>query len=296
MLTGPAAVTVDATPTFTWNAVPGANRYDLWVNDLTTHVSQVIRQSALATPAYTPTASLPTAQYQWWVRAISTSVTGPLTGSWSAAQTFTLGGAPVLLTPGASTNDTTPTFSWTAVAGAASYEIWVDRVGVQSAIISQAGIAGTSFTGVTALPVGNHRVWLRAIGTDGTIGNWGPAFNFTIAASDLKSGEILSPELDMHEFLNTLDQEILALMHRPMYGKRDQGSRVEERYDRQADRHLLAPKNNDAIQVPTSSKIESTHVTPRHLRSAQTFEHSIIEDFESLDYILAHTDNPDWDV
>jgi len=182
------------------------------------------------------------------------------------------------------------------VEGAASYEIWVDRVGIQSAIISQTGIAGTSFTGVTALPLGNYRVWLRAIGADGTIGNWGSAFNFTIAASDANSTESLNPELDMQEVLYTLDQEILALTRRPFSRHADREFRVEERKDRQTDRHSWSPENNHAIQVPTSLEVESAIVMPLDFGSGETTAHSIIDDIDSLDYILAHADDPAWDI
>jgi len=294
VLTGPAAVTVDSTPTFAWNAVTGANRYDLWVNNLTTGTNQVIRQTALTTPTFTSGANLPKGQYQWWVRAISTSATGPVTGSWSAGQVVTIGGAPTLLTPGASTSNMTPTFTWTAVQGAANYQIWVDRVGGPSAIINQSGIAGTSFTPVMPLPLGNYRVWLRAVGTDGTIGNWSAAVNFSIVLNDVTDDGSILPETELLELVTALDEEVLTFVNQRPERAREQKS-VAQRLQTQSsevdpfvspDRNLLSVTSL-SLSVPENRG----QSVPMQTRSV---DH--IDDLESLDYVLSQVDFQAWDA
>jgi hypothetical protein len=56
--------------TFNWNAVAGADYYDLWVNDLTTGKSQVLRNAHIVGTSLT--GSLTGGhKYQWWVRALA---------------------------------------------------------------------------------------------------------------------------------------------------------------------------------------------------------------------------------
>src|SRR5207237_8324148 len=40
---GATGTLISLTPSFTWNAIPGATRYDVWVADLTTGQSPVLR-------------------------------------------------------------------------------------------------------------------------------------------------------------------------------------------------------------------------------------------------------------
>ncbi|MFO0864200.1 MAG: hypothetical protein U0744_06015 [Gemmataceae bacterium] len=63
----------DVTPTFTWTATSLAARYDLWVDNLTTGASQVIRQTSLVATTFTPVANLPYGSYRVWVRAFNGS-------------------------------------------------------------------------------------------------------------------------------------------------------------------------------------------------------------------------------
>src|SRR5205085_4421860 len=84
ILLGPNTVTEGAIPTFTWNGVPGADFYDLWVNDTGTGQSPVLRNSHVAVTSFSANLTLGHL-YQWWVRALNTS--GNMS-SWSAPATF----------------------------------------------------------------------------------------------------------------------------------------------------------------------------------------------------------------
>src|SRR5205807_1273763 len=89
--------------------------------------------------------------------------------------------APTPITPAGTINSTTPTFSWSAVTGAALYDLWVDGLSpFQSQIIRQQNIAINSFTQGAALAKGSYRFWVRAINANGNAGNWSGEVDFTI--------------------------------------------------------------------------------------------------------------------
>jgi F5/8 type C domain/Fibronectin type III domain len=80
-------------------------------------------------------------------------------------QTITLA-APTPVSPTTSTNDTTPTFSWSASPGATSYNLVVDNLTDGGTPINQSGIAGTSLTPITPLTPGKLYRW-KVRATDG---------------------------------------------------------------------------------------------------------------------------------
>ena len=140
-LIAPGGNTNDHTPIYTWNKVPGATWYKLWVNDAT---GNVINQwytaanagcaagAAATTCALTPTTTIATGSAKWWVRTWNSSGSGP----WSNSSAFTVGAAlppaaATLNSPEGQVNDSTPAYSWNAVAEATWYRLWVrDSTGV----------------------------------------------------------------------------------------------------------------------------------------------------------------------
>jgi len=166
-------------PTFTWNAVTGADHYDIWVQNVQT--GQVLRNQNVTGTTWTPAGPLtPNAKYNWWVRAID-SVNSP--GPWSATQTFT---AYVLPTPtpigptGAST--TLPTFSWNAVAGADHYDLWVQDAQTGQVLRNQ-NVAGTTWAPASPLIRGHgYTWWVRAVNNTGIAGAWSAGLSFTVPA------------------------------------------------------------------------------------------------------------------
>ncbi len=84
----PAGMTSVNPPTFRWSAVADAARYDIWVDDLTTGQSQVLRKIDAGGTSWNPPAALTTGHsYRWWVRALSTNDTA---SSWSNPLDFML--------------------------------------------------------------------------------------------------------------------------------------------------------------------------------------------------------------
>jgi uncharacterized protein YkwD len=175
---GPSSPTANVTPTFTWTTSAGAVRFDLWVNNLTTGQTQVIRQP-LSTNSFTPTvaAALKAGSYVAWVEAFDGT---NQTRGWSASYYFTITApaAPSQLAPTGSTSNATPTFSWSAVSGATTYELWV-QIG-QTRVIDQQGLTTTSYTPSAALTKTSYRFWVRATNAKGDVGNWSAEADFTV--------------------------------------------------------------------------------------------------------------------
>lgn len=167
----------DAAPQFSWQIVAEATVYELYLHNGT----DVIHQTGLTQTSWTPLPALARGEWTWNVRARNAAgVASP----WSNTAHFSTSGLTQLLTPSSSTTDTTPTFIWQSVTGASQYVLQVDNQTTgTSQIIRENNLTSSSFTPVTALPVGEYRAWVRAISTAGTVGPWSAQFDFTITTS-----------------------------------------------------------------------------------------------------------------
>jgi len=151
-------------PVISWTAVQDAVRYDIWVNNVTTRTSQVIRQQNLPTTSYQSPVDLGAGVYRVWVRAFSAADAGALAGFWSTPVTFAVL-PPVTLnapTAGGGFNDL-PRFSWNAVPGATHYELWVSQGATPNVpVLRDLFVTGTTRTATIPLPDGEYAVWVKA--------------------------------------------------------------------------------------------------------------------------------------
>ena len=178
---GPLNATFDRTPTFQWTAVTGAGQYEIVVRQ--PRLGTQVFKTFVATNSFTAPVAMADDTYRWQVRAIGTLGHSSV---WTTPATIIhVGGRSTLLTPSGAGNDTTPTFTWGAVDGAATYQLFVTRIDVVTpGIINVTGIVGTSYTPMAALPLGTYRAWVRAISTTSEIGPWSYRVDFTIASAD----------------------------------------------------------------------------------------------------------------
>jgi hypothetical protein len=179
--TAPTLPTFERRPTLSWSALPGAATYRITVKNLNTGAIVHAVSNIVATMWSVPQ-DLATGPYQWWVSAVSAD------GYQSAIPqkiSFYVGGRPTLLTPtAASTTGNLPVFTWTAVTGAATYELWVNRVDVSAAgVINVTGLTSPQFTATSALAAGTYRVWIRAVSGTGEISIWSAAVDFFVEAN-----------------------------------------------------------------------------------------------------------------
>ncbi|MEZ6131775.1 MAG: Calx-beta domain-containing protein [Planctomycetaceae bacterium] len=170
----PATSAFNTRPQFTWQPTSGAASYDIYLHNGTSAIQQTGRTGT----SWTPSTALAGGDWTWWIRAVNGSgVAGP----WSSPNTFSTSGSTALLSPTGTTSDTTPTFSWQSVTGAVRYIIQVDNLttGTQR-VIREDNLTGSSFTPTTALPSGNYRAWVQAVGS-GSFGPWSRRLDFTIS-------------------------------------------------------------------------------------------------------------------
>lgn len=164
-------------PQFTWQTVPFAATYTIFVQNRATGAT-VLNQAGRTGTSWTPGTTLARGDYRWWVRGVSAS--GVL-GSWSVPMDFNVGGKPIVLTPTGTTGNQ-PQFSWSNVQDAATYQLWVSRLDVPSVVINQAGLTATNFTPGAALAAGTYRVWVRAVSTGSVVSDWSNFVDFTVAS------------------------------------------------------------------------------------------------------------------
>jgi hypothetical protein len=199
----PATTTTTDRPTFTWaSPISGAAGYDIWVDRVSstgaTLQSQVLRFSTstgsttsaaypLAAAALTPGQS-----YRWWVR---THFGGSSYSAWSSAKDFSIAAlaAPTAGAPTSGTLLTTdrPTFTWNPVSGAASYDLWLDRVSGSGATLQSqfrritiaGGLSSHTLTALQALtPGSSYRWWVGAVSSNGQVTTWSVGQIFTVTA------------------------------------------------------------------------------------------------------------------
>jgi hypothetical protein len=194
-LISPSGTIADGTPTYTWNAVAGATWYYLWVNDSTGNkIKQWYTAADAGCPdgtgncSVTPTIELAVGAGAWYIQTYSPAGYGP----WSAAMNFVLSyplpGVATLVSPSGATADTTPTYTWNAVAGATWYYLWVnDSTGNKikqwyTAANSGCpdGTGNCSVTPTTVLAMGVGSWWIQTYNGAG-YGPWSPPLGFTIA-------------------------------------------------------------------------------------------------------------------
>ena len=166
----------DTLPRIRWSAVQGATSYAYWLSDRTRRISGLYRNFRYypLTEFVPPTALLP-GNYSLEVRAQR-----PTVGAWTTIN-FTVGETsnPVVTDPDATT--AFPTIAWTAVTGAATYDLTVtDTLG--NPVSSKTGLTKTSDSQVFS--PGTYRATVQAKNGGGSnVGTASPEFEFTVASN-----------------------------------------------------------------------------------------------------------------
>ncbi len=137
----------DNRPTFRWTEPAGAASYQFY---LRAPNGSVVNLSGLTEGSYTPGEDLQEGRYSWWVRPFTDDGRA---GFWSERGETWIGGRPTVLTPIATTTDAAPTFTWTSVEGAESYEVFLNRTDVAEHILRTPDIPAATF---------DHQFWTRA--------------------------------------------------------------------------------------------------------------------------------------
>jgi hypothetical protein len=75
----------------------------------------------------------------------------------------------------------TPELTWSALAGAVKYDLWIDNRGTsQSQYVRNTNLTGTSWTSPAELPMGAYRAWIRGIDAGGVAAQWSVFVDFIV--------------------------------------------------------------------------------------------------------------------
>lgn len=173
----PTGTNTNLRPLVSWTAITGATKYQISVTNTTTNTANIFPSATTTNTNWTPTGDLISGNnYRVWVRALN----GNNLGLWSPAVNFTVGKPTI--TPISSTSNLQPTFSWTPISGASSYEIWFNDVSTsKSNIYPGAKVNSTNWSPPTNLVSGRtYRIWVRALNS-ANAAVWSTPITFTVS-------------------------------------------------------------------------------------------------------------------
>lgn len=169
----PTTPTFGTTPEFRWAATSGAVSYDIMLHNGT----DARLESNLTGTTWTPSPALTSGDWTWRIRSRNSS---GATGPWSTASGFSTSGRTVLLAPGSTTSNRTPTFTWQSVTGATRYILQVDNLTTGAdRVIREDNLTGTAFTPSAQLTPGTYRAWVRSISSASTA-PWSLQLDFVV--------------------------------------------------------------------------------------------------------------------
>jgi len=212
-LISPAVETSDTTPEFTWHAVEGALRYELWVDDVGRRQRQVIHRSDLTVPRFSPTAHLAAGDYRFWVRAFDAE---GRPAAWSDPLSFHVRVAPQFTSAAGKTPDPRPQLTWDSVRDADHYELWLRYLTQnQNPYIHQQDLEQTQFAPEADLPIGVYYAWVRGHYADGSATDWSPTHRLHVVTPPQLSHPIgltddRTPTLNWNAVVGAQRYEVLA--------------------------------------------------------------------------------------
>jgi uncharacterized protein (TIGR02145 family) len=192
-----SSTVTDNTPSFNWTDVSDAVSFELMVDDSSDFSSPEINQNSLTDSSFTPDSSLSDDTYHW--RVCCKDSMGNR-GDWSSVWSFTIDTqgpvSPTLLTPADSSTitDNTPSFTWTDVSDAVTFELMVDDSSdFSSPEISKDGLTDSSFTPDSSLLDDTYYWRVCCKDSVGNRGDWSSVWSFTIDTQGPTPPTLLSP-------------------------------------------------------------------------------------------------------
>ena len=183
------ATGVGLTPSLSWNASQGAASYQVQVSSTANFSDIVFNQSGITATSTAVTSELSNITAYYW-RVNATNAVG--TGLWSQVWSFTTIGlpsippAPVLISPANSAYSVvvSPTVSWNASTGAASYRVQISATpDFAIPVFDQSGLTSSSTT--VSPPLSNNTLYYWRVNATNTTGTsvWSSVWSLTTIAS-----------------------------------------------------------------------------------------------------------------
>lgn len=172
-LNGPLTPVFESRPTFTWEEIPFADGYQIFVRGKSEDVVETTTETS-----WTPDQDLPDGPLRWWIRPTNTIGNR----GWSPAGHTRIDGRSMVLGPVDPVSSSDVTLFWQAVAGAGRYILYIHNLDTGLLALRQDHVTETSFT-TDQLAGGNYRVWVKAISADNDSfqsGKWSRGFDIEV--------------------------------------------------------------------------------------------------------------------
>lgn len=179
-----AATNVSVAPTLSWTAATAATSYNLEYSTSSTFASNVTTITGITATSRAISGLANSTTYYWRVSATNSTGTSPASTvrSFTTVAPLAIPVAPTLSAPAnAATNVTrTPTMSWNAVTGAATYEIQISTTNTFATVaFGRTGLTARSIRVTPQLGSVTAYFWrVRAVNAAGT-GPWSTVRSFT---------------------------------------------------------------------------------------------------------------------
>ncbi len=144
--------------------MPGAITYDLWIDNLSTGASQVIRERSLTGSFWRSNTILPIGDYRAWIRGVDAS---GIAASWSRSEDFRVMPAPTALSPSGPVLNQQPLFTWNSVPGAVRYELTIRDRNTGTIAVNEPGLTTNSWSPPSSMVSGPYRWWVTAVSAQG---------------------------------------------------------------------------------------------------------------------------------
>lgn len=166
-------ISLDRQPTLSWTAHPNTAYFNLFL----TNGQEVRDHNAVTETAWTPATPLEGDEWEWYVQPVNPN---GVAGEWTKG-VIRFDGRPKVLAPVGNISNSTPLITWTAVQGATRYILQVDNTTTgEIAYIREENLTEASFTPGSSLPNARYRIWVKAIGADGSHGAWSESAMFRL--------------------------------------------------------------------------------------------------------------------
>jgi hypothetical protein len=181
-----AAIT-NAHPTLTWNHIPGASGYEVWLGTTDNPTTKyVVPGGATATSLVVPVALIPSTTYYWYVKVLWSAGGSTTTDTWRFHEDSLASSAPTL-----NVFDTAqPVLSWNRVLYATGYRIQVATTPTfaSTSVVYSADIGANAFSATVnanpALTSGVLYYWrVAAKKPDNTFSPYSPGQSFFVKTS-----------------------------------------------------------------------------------------------------------------
>ncbi len=180
-LTG-TSPTFDRTPTWTWNALPDAVTYDLYIQRCGTgSPSLYLFKKDIAATQFTPETLMPDGTYRIWYRGVDAKGRA---GVWQAPPAEIQIGGKTEFMALSGTSGATPTLAWHPIDGTVRYDLWINQIDGVRQILRRQNLNSPVFAPIDELPKGRYEAWVRAIGPNNEVSAWSEPVLFRVSVEN----------------------------------------------------------------------------------------------------------------